>query len=211
MKTKPEQILFILSKTYPDAKCALNFKSEWELLVATILSAQCTDDRVNQVTKELFSTFPTIKQYQEVDLSMLEKIIRSTGFYKQKSKYIKAAANKIIEDFAGIVPNNMDQLLQIPGVARKTANVVLSIGFGINQGVVVDTHVRRLSMRLGLTDFDDPIRIEKDLMSKYLDKDWERISTLLIHHGRKLCKARNPKCDLCPLQNICPSTQVLIN
>lgn len=209
--TKTVQIINILTKTYPEAKCALNYKSEWQLLVATILSAQCTDARVNKVTQALFQTLPLLEDYLTVDLTILEEIVRPTGFYKQKSKYLKAAAIKIIEDYDGVVPNNMEQLLQIPGVARKTANVVLSIGFGINQGVVVDTHVRRLSQRLGLTTFSDPIKIEKDLMVKYSKKDWERISTLLIHHGRKICKAKNPRCKECPLKEICPSAQIPVN
>lgn len=198
-------ILEILKTNYTNAKCALNFQSSWQLLVATILSAQCTDERVNIVTKELFLQYPDMDSYLVMDLSLLERLIRSTGFYRQKSKYIKSAALKIHEDFNDEVPNKMEQLLQIPGVARKTANVVLSVYFNINEGIAVDTHVRRLSQRLGLTRHNDPVKIEKDLMNMFEKDDWERVSTLLIHHGRKICKAKRPLCDICPLGKLCPS------
>lgn len=198
-------ILEILSQTYPSAMCALIHQDPWQLLVATILSAQCTDERVNKVTPTLFMRYKTVSDFARANLGDLEDLVRSTGFFRQKAKYIKAAAIKISESHSGQVPSSMEELLQIPGVARKTANVVLSTAFNVNEGVVVDTHVKRLSQRLGLTEFSDPIRIERDLMNIYKGTNRERISTLLIHHGRKICKARKPLCQQCPLAKLCPS------
>jgi endonuclease-3 len=200
-----EQVLKILNETYPLAKCALLHQDPWQLLVATILSAQCTDERVNKVTPALFMRYKDVSEFAKADLSDLEEMIRSTGFFRQKAKYIKAAALKISEEYKSKVPHSMDELLQIPGVARKTANVVLANAFNINEGVVVDTHVKRLAQRLGLTQFGDPVRIERDLMKLYSGNARERISTLLIQHGRNICKARKPLCDQCPLVKICPN------
>jgi len=198
-------ILNILAQTYPDAQCELEFKNPWQLLVATILSAQCTDVRVNQVTKILFAKYPNPEDYLELDLDELKQLIRSTGFYNNKARNIKAAAVKVCTEFKGKVPRSMKALITIPGAARKTANVVLSVAFGINEGIAVDTHVTRLSQRLGLSTQTEPVKIELDLMKLYRQQDWERISTLLIHHGRRICKARKPACAECPLNKICPS------
>ncbi len=194
--------------TYPDIKCALNFQTPWQLLVATILSAQCTDERVNKVTVELFDKYPNVEDYLDIELSELEKLIFSTGFYKNKARFIKAASMKIVESFKGEVPSTMADLIKIPGVARKTANVVLSEGFNINEGIAVDTHVIRLSNRLGLTRQSDPKKIEIDLMKLYEKKDWHDITHCLITHGRKVCTARNPKCATCELNKICPSSRI---
>ncbi|HOY46741.1 MAG TPA: endonuclease III [Candidatus Dojkabacteria bacterium] len=203
-----DQILKILLDTYPSAKCALIHQDPWQLLVATILSAQCTDERVNKVTPPLFMRYRSVSDFAKADLTDLEQMIRPTGFFRQKAKYIKAAAIKITEIYSGQIPTTMEELLQIPGVARKTANVVLSTAFNVNEGVVVDTHVKRLSQRLGLSEYSDPIRIERDLMNLYKGNNRERISTLLIHHGRKICKARKPLCEQCPLAKICPSVNL---
>lgn len=197
-----------LMATYPDIKCALNFQTPWQLLVATILSAQCTDERVNKVTVELFDKYPNVEDYLDIELSELEKLIFSTGFYKNKARFIKAASMKIVESFKGEVPSTMADLIKIPGVARKTANVVLSEGFNINEGIAVDTHVIRLSNRLGLTRQSDPKKIEIDLMKLYEKKDWHDITHCLITHGRKVCTARNPKCATCELNKICPSSRI---
>lgn len=190
---------------YPFAQCALVHNNAWELLVATILSAQCTDKRVNMVTPELFGKFPTPEAMAKADISEIKTIIRSTGFYNNKAKNILGAAKMITEKYHGEVPSSMEELLMIPGVARKTANVVLSIWFKINQGVVVDTHVGRLSRRLALTQETNPEKIEADLQKLYKRKDWERIATLLIYHGRNVCFARKPNCSGCKLNKICPA------
>ena len=191
-----QEILKRLKKEYPNAQCALTHKSAWELLVATILSAQCTDERVNKVTPELFAKYPTVEDVNNMDIESLKKIIRSTGFYNNKAKNIKGAAKVVVEKYAGKIPDNMEALLTLPGVARKTANVVLSVWFHKNEGVVVDTHVKRLSQRYGLTKEKTPEKIEKDLMKLYPQEEWERISTLLIHHGRAVATARNPQDDI---------------
>lgn len=191
-----QEILKRLKKEYPKAQCALIHKSAWELLVATILSAQCTDERVNKVTPELFAKYPTVEDVNNMDIESLKKIIRSTGFYNNKAKNIKGAAKVVVEKYAGKIPDNMEALLTLPGVARKTANVVLSVWFHKNEGVVVDTHVKRLSQRYGLTKEKTPEKIEKDLMKLYPQEEWERISTLLIHHGRAVATARNPQDDI---------------
>lgn len=176
-----------------------------QLLVATILSAQCTDERVNQVTPALFNKFPDAPSFANADLAELENLVRSTGFYRNKAKNIKAACQMIVNEFGGVVPKRMEQLLQLPGVARKTANVVLAHAYGINAGVTVDTHVKRLSNRLGLTEHTDPIRIERDLMRLLPQPDWENWSIRLIYHGRAICKARSPACEACHLAELCPS------
>lgn len=196
-----------LSKMYPNAKCALNFSNAWELLVATILSAQCTDKRVNMVTPILFKELPTIESFSKVNIPQLEQLIRSTGFFRNKAKNIKNAAKMIIEQFNSTVPDNMDDLVKIPGIARKSANVILFVWYGKNEGVIVDTHVKRISNRLGLTKETDPVKIEKDLMKLFKKDDWGMLSYYFVDHGRALCKAPTPKCTECKLNDICPSSK----
>lgn len=208
LKQRALEILIRLQRLYPHATCSLHHSTPLQLLVATILSAQCTDERVNRVTPVLFSRFPDARSLANADLTELENLVRSTGFYRHKAKNIQAACRMIITDFNGEVPQQMEQLLQLPGVARKTANVVLAHAFGINAGVTVDTHVKRLSQRLGLTKHTDPIRIERDLMQLVPQPDWENWSIRLIYHGRAVCKARNPACQACQLADICPSAIV---
>lgn len=199
------EILLRLKRLYPDATCTLTYKTPVQLLVATILSAQCTDERVNKVTPALFKEFPDAAKLGNADIEELENLVRSTGFYRNKAKNIKAACQMIVDKFNSQVPNSMEQLLQLPGVARKTANVVLAHAYGINMGVTVDTHVKRLSQRLGLTEHTDPIKIERDLMRLIPQPDWENWSIRLIYHGRAVCAARNPACDKCILADLCPS------
>jgi endonuclease-3 len=205
----PERIGAILdglAKAYPNAECALVHRNPWELLVATILSAQCTDVRVNMVTPELFRKFPTPKAMAEASLPAIEEEIRSTGFYRNKAKSISGAAKKIISDFGGKVPRKMDELLTVPGAARKTANVVLGVAYGIAEGIVVDTHVLRLSRRLHLTQNTEPKKVEQDLV-KIIPKDhWIAFSHELIHHGRQVCIARKPKCAECSIEKLCNSS-----
>jgi endonuclease-3 len=204
----PERIAEILQRleaAYPKAECALYHKNAWELLVATILSAQCTDARVNMVTPELFRKFPTATAMAEASLPAIEEEIRSTGFYHNKAKSISGAAKKIVGEFGGKVPQTMAELLTVPGAARKTANVVLGVAYNVAEGVVVDTHVLRLSNRLGLTRETDPKKVEKDLM-KIIPKDhWIQFSHELIHHGRQVCIARKPRCVDCTLETLCHS------
>lgn len=202
------EILVRLKRLYPDATCTLNYQTPVQLLVATILSAQCTDERVNQVTPALFARFPDAPALANADLEELETLVRSTGFYRNKARNIRAACQMIVDRFDGQVPKLMEDLLQLPGVARKTANVVLAHGYGINMGVTVDTHVKRLSQRLGLTDKTDPLRIEQELMHLLPQPDWENWSIRLIYHGRAVCTARNPACDRCELADLCPSAHV---
>jgi len=197
------EILKRLDKRYPNVTCALHHNSAWELLVATILSAQCTDVRVNMVTPVLFEKYPTPEHFAALQPEDLEDDIRSTGFFRNKSKSLVGAARKVISDFGGDVPRNMDELLTIPGVARKTANVVLGTWYNIADGVVVDTHVQRISRRLELTKNEDPRKIEQDLMKVIPRDHWIAFSHQIIHHGRALCIARRPKCAECPLENIC--------
>ena len=204
--TTPERVSDILTRLdqlYPDVTCALTHKSSWELLVATILSAQSTDVRVNMVTPELFKKYPTVQDLARLEPQQLEPDIRSTGFFRNKSKSVVGAAKKIVSDFGGQVPENMAELLTLPGVARKTANVVLGTWFKTADGVVVDTHVHRISRRLELTKNDDPKKIEEDLMRIIPKEKWILFSHQVIWHGRKLCFARSPKCADCPLENIC--------
>ncbi|MGA9767393.1 MAG: endonuclease III [Blastocatellia bacterium] len=203
---RTRKIIAQLRKEYPDARCSLNYANPLELLVATILSAQCTDERVNIVTADLFRKYRTAQDYTKVDQSELEQDIRSTGFYRNKAKAIQGAAKIISEQYDGRVPDNMEKLLVLPGVARKTANVVLGNAFGISSGVVVDTHVGRLSGRLGLTTHEQPEKIERDLMELVPKKDWVDFSHLLIYHGRKVCKARTPLCAECVIEKLCPSS-----
>ena len=204
----PERIAAILKaldEAYPDAVCALTHRSPWELLVATILSAQCTDVRVNMVTPELFKRFPTPAAMAKAELPELIEIIRTTGFFNNKAKSIKGAAQKITEQFGGKVPETLAELITVPGAARKTANVVLGVSYGKAEGVVVDTHVFRIAHRLDLTKSDTAEKVEQDLM-RILPKDhWIRFSHQVIHHGRQVCIARNPKCDKCNLEQLCHS------
>ncbi|MBR8833637.1 MAG: endonuclease III [Stigonema ocellatum SAG 48.90 = DSM 106950] len=204
-KQRALEILVRLKRLYPDATCSLNYSTSVQLLVATILSAQCTDERVNLVTPALFSRFPDAASLANADLVELETLVRSTGFYRNKAKNIKSACQMIVTEFSGEVPHVMEQLLQLPGVARKTANVVLAHAYGINAGVTVDTHVKRLSQRLDLTEHSDPIRIERDLMLLLPQPEWENWSIRLIYHGRAICKARSPLCVACQLSDLCPS------
>ena len=204
--TSPERIAEILKRLdqlYPDVTCALTHKDPWELLVATILSAQSTDVRVNMVTPEIFKKYPTVQDFAKLEPEQLEPDIRSTGFFRNKSKSVVGAARKIVNDFGGKVPENMDDLLTLPGVARKTANVVLGTRFKKSEGVVVDTHVHRISRRLELTKNEDPKKIEEDLMRVIPREKWILFSHQIIWHGRKLCFARTPKCIDCRLENIC--------
>ena len=203
---RAEQILDWLKKEYPDAHCALNHTNPLELLVATILSAQCTDERVNVVTETLFRKYRRPEDYLAVEQSELEQDIHSTGFFRNKAKSIRGACEMILSEHGGEVPQTMEELLPLPGVARKTANVVLGNSFGIASGVVVDTHVSRVSQRLALTAEALPEKIERDLIEQIPQDDWILFSHLLIAHGRKICQARKPKCAECGLNEICPSS-----
>jgi len=200
-----DKILTLLKKEYPHAKVALNFSNPLEILVATVLSAQCTDERVNIVTKSLFKKYKKIQDYAKADLKSFEQEIRSTGFYHNKAKNIISAAQKMAKNFDAKVPDSMDKLMELPGVARKTANIVLLNGFGKVEGIAVDTHVRRVSQRLGLTKNENPDKIEQDLMKQLDREEWGKFSYLLIDHGRKICDAKKPKCLECILQKLCPS------
>jgi len=201
-----DRILGHLDALYPNVECALTHRNAWELLVATILSAQCTDVRVNLVTPGLFAKYPTIEDLAHANLEELGQDVRSTGFYNNKSKNIQGAARVILQDFGGEVPRTMDELLTVPGAARKTANVVLGSGFCIASGVVVDTHMVRLSRRLDLTKETDPVKIERDLVKIIPQDRWIAFSHQMIHHGRSLCPARKPKCQECPISPDCYAT-----
>mgnify|MGYP006267136153 CR=1 FL=1 len=204
-KTRVLQIIELLEKEHPDAKIALNYTNPLELLVATILSAQCTDRRVNIVTKNLFKKYRRAEDYANADLKELEEDIRPTGFYRNKARNIKKCCQILVEKFNSQVPKTMEEMLELPGVARKTANIVLSNAYGVIEGIAVDTHVRRLAVRLGLTEQEDPNKIESDLM-KIVPKDkWMKFTDLLIFHGRTICVARKPKCGVCALNKLCPS------
>jgi endonuclease III len=200
-----QRILKGLDSAYPNAQCSLKHSNPLELLVATILSAQCTDERVNIVTRDLFRKYRTPRDYVEAPREILENDIRSTGFYHNKTKSIQGAGRMILEKFGGSVPDTMEELLQLPGVARKTANVVLGVAFGKAEGIVVDTHVFRVSRRLELTDADTPEHIEQDLMQSIVRSRWISFSHQVILHGRNTCKARNPLCLVCPVENVCRS------
>lgn len=197
-----------LTGLYPDAHCELDYKNPFQLLIATILSAQCTDVRVNMVTPELFKRYSTPEKLGRAKQEDVEKVIHSTGFYRNKAKSLIASSNDIATTFSGKVPDSMDDLLSLRGVARKTANVLLGNAYGINEGVVVDTHVNRLANRMGLTGHQNPVKIERDLMQLFPRKNWTLLSHLLIWHGRRHCKARNPDCQNCPLQKQCPKVNV---
>jgi endonuclease-3 len=204
----PERIAAILKaldEAYPDAVCALDHRTPWELLVATILSAQCTDVRVNMVTPELFRRFPTPAAMSKASLPELEELIRTTGFFRNKAKSIQGAAKKISDEFGGKVPDTLAELITVPGAARKTANVVLGVSYGKAEGVVVDTHVFRIARRLDLTKSDTAEKVEQDLMRVLPQDRWISFSHQVIHHGRQVCIARNPKCDKCNLEPLCKS------
>ncbi|MEB3267735.1 MAG: endonuclease III [Leptolyngbya sp.] len=207
-KQRALEVLTRLKRLYPDATCSLDYETPVQLLVATILSAQCTDERVNKVTPALFARFPTAEAMATAPPEALEALVKSTGFYRNKAKNIRAACEKIVAEFDGAVPQRMEDLISLPGVARKTANVVMAHAFGINAGVTVDTHVKRLSNRLGFTQHDNPVKIERDLMKLLPQADWENWSIRLIYHGRAVCMARNPACDRCELADLCPAAQL---
>ena len=200
-----KQIIQILEKEYPEAKTSLHYHNALEILVATILSAQCTDKRVNIVTKSLFKKYQTAQDYANAEITELEQDIRSTGFYRNKAKNIKKSSWMIVEKYDGKVPNTMEELIKLPGVARKTANIVLSNAYGKNVGIAVDTHVGRISKRLGLTQNKNPDKIERDLMQIVPKEYWKRLTNLIIFHGRKVCTARKAKCNICILNQLCPS------
>lgn len=204
-KQRALEVLLRLKQLYPEATCSLDYETPVQLLVATILSAQCTDERVNQVTPALFQQYPDAQAIASIPIETLEQLIRSTGFYRNKARNIQGTCHRITTEFDGAVPQQMDQLLTLPGVARKTANVVLAHAYGINAGVTVDTHVKRLSYRLGLTAETDPVKVERDLMQLLPQPDWENWSIRLIYHGRAVCNARKPECDRCELSDLCPS------
>lgn len=209
--TRKERALVIVRKLkryYPDAHCALVHSNPLELLVATILSAQCTDERVNIVTKELFKRFRSAKDYAKADLGKIEHEIRSINFFRNKAKALKGTGLKLVEEYHGEVPKELDQLIGLPGVGRKTANVVLGNAFGIAHGIVVDTHVKRVAYRLGLTTAKTPEKVEVDLLGLIPKEDWILISHLFIFHGRQICKARRPLCEKCPLEGECPKKGV---
>lgn len=208
-KQRAQEILLRLKRLYPDATCSLDYQTPVQLLVATILSAQCTDERVNMVTPALFSRFPDAPAMASADPAELEMLVKSTGFYRNKAKNIQGACRRIVTEYGGDVPQRMEELLTLPGVARKTANVVLAHAFGINAGVTVDTHVKRLTNRFGLTKESDPVKIERDLMKLIPQPDWENWSIRVIYHGRAVCSARNPACDRCALADLCPSVDLV--
>ena len=199
------EIIRRLRIAHPDAHCELIHEDPWQLLVATILSAQCTDERVNKVTPILFERFPTPRAMADADRAEIEAIVRPTGFYRNKARFIHEAAQRIAYDYDGDIPPDMQHLLELPGVARKTANVVLGVGFNIADGIVVDTHVKRIAKRLGLTQHTDPKKVEQDLMKLVPREDWIDFSHLMIFHGRRVCKARKPDCANCILNDLCPS------
>lgn len=208
LKLHALEILARLKREYPDAHCELDFETPLQLLIATILSAQCTDKRVNMVTPELFTTFPDARALAGAEPLKLESMIQSTGFFRNKTKSLLGMSNALMERHNGKVPSTMDELVKLPGVGRKTANVVLGNAFNLNIGVVVDTHVGRLSIRLGLTDQTDPVKVEEALMPLFPQEDWTLISHLLIFHGRRVCIARAPRCESCVLADVCPSARV---
>jgi endonuclease-3 len=208
LKERAREIIKLLKRAHPDAHCALNHSNAFELLIATILSAQCTDERVNIVTADLFRKYRRPEDYLKVPAVELQQDVRTTGFFRNKTKSIQGACKMLVEEFGSEVPRTMDELLRLPGVARKTANVVLGVAYGIAAGVVVDTHVSRLSQRLRLTKHKDAGKIEEDLMELVPRKDWIIFSHLLIFHGRRVCKARRPLCEECVVEKLCPSSML---
>lgn len=208
LKSRVREIINLLEKVHPDAELALKWSSPLELLIATVLSAQTTDERVNRVTESLFRRYRTAEDYANTDLEELEHYVKSLTFYRAKARNIKETCRIIVEEYNGEVPRTMNDLLRLPGVARKTANVVLSNAYGIMEGIIVDTHVKRLSKKLGLTGEEDPEKIEKDLMEIVPKDKWLRFADLLIFHGRRICTAKDPKCSECVLNEICPSSLI---
>jgi len=202
------EILRRLREAYPDAQCALRHSNPLELLVATMLSAQCTDERVNQVTEKLFQKYRTAEDYAMANPEELEQDIRPTGYYRSKARRLQEAARVLVERYNGRVPDTMEELLELPGVARKTANMVLGVAFNRAEGIVVDTHVKRVAQRLGLTKEQDPLKIEQDLMAIVPREQWIDFSHQMIWHGRRICKARSPDCPSCPLNDLCPSAEM---
>jgi len=202
------EVFVRLRKAHPDAHCELDHANALQLLIATILSAQCTDKRVNMVTPMVFRTFPTAQSLADADPARLEQMIKSTGFFRNKTKSLIALGKALVERHDGKVPDTMESLVMLPGVGRKTANVILGNAFRKNEGVVVDTHVGRLSARLGLTKQSDPVKIEQELMPLFPREDWAMLAHVLIFHGRRVCDARAPKCDMCTLNEICPSSTI---
>jgi endonuclease-3 len=207
-KKKVSEVIKRLKNEYPEPKTALKFKTPFDLLVATILSAQTTDVHVNRVTEGLFKKYKSIKDYADAPVAAFQKDISSINFYRNKAKSIQASARMIIEKFNSRVPNTMDELISLPGVARKTANIILSNAYGINEGIAVDTHVKRLANRLGLTRYEDPVKIERDLMAITPKGEWGNLAHLLILHGRKICQAKKPNHNECILYDICPSRDI---
>ncbi|MFA4983511.1 MAG: endonuclease III [Candidatus Micrarchaeia archaeon] len=203
-KKRAQKIIAALKKAYPGAKCSLDYKNPLQLLVATILSAQCTDARVNRTTPALFAKYRTARDFANASLPELEKYVRATGFYRNKAKNIRGACRLIAEKHDGKVPKTMEGMLELPGVARKTANIVLGNAYGVIEGVPVDTHAIRISKLWGMTKHSDPKKIEKELMVVVPRKDWLRISDLFVHHGRAVCIARRPRCSMCPVSKLCP-------
>lgn len=201
---KPQEILKKLYKTWPNAYCELTHRNSYELLIATILSAQCTDERVNKVTPELFRNFGTPEKMAAAPVEKIEALIRTTGFFKNKAKNIKSCCRDICDKHGGEVPSDLNSLVALAGVGRKTANVVLGVAFNIPNGIVVDTHVGRLSQRMGLSKNKTPEKIEQDLLAIVPQKNWIQLSHQMIFHGRQICKARTPQCEICPLEPICP-------
>ncbi len=208
LRTRAQKIVRSLKRSYPDAFCALEHHNSYQLLVATILSAQCTDARVNMVTPELFRRFPDTASLARAEPAELESLIRSTGFFRAKARNLLAMAGQVVATHDGTIPDDLDALTALPGVGRKTANVVLGTAFGIASGVVVDTHVKRIARRLGLTEGRTPEQIERDLMELIPRKEWVDFSHRLIHHGRKVCLARSPRCEGCALESLCPKIGV---
>lgn len=206
-RARVRELLARLAAAYPDARCSLTYTTPLELLVATVLSAQCTDARVNLVTKSLFTKYRSARDYAAAPVGELEEDIRSTGFYRNKAKALRACCAALVQRHAGEVPSEMGALVELPGIGRKTANVILGNAFNLAEGIVVDTHVRRVAKRLGLTASDDPEKIEQNLVTLVPRKDWIAIGHLVIGHGRKICQARAPKCPVCPLCDLCPAAQ----
>ena len=203
---KTEEILARLRDEYPEADTTLDYETPYQLLVATVLSAQCTDERVNSVTPELFDEYPTPESMAEAEQESVEGLVRSTGFYSRKARHLREGARTLVEGFDGEVPRNVDDLTRVEGVGRKTANVVVSNDFGTHEGIAVDTHVQRLAQRLGIVDTDDRDEIESVLQEKVPRQDWGLVSHLLIFHGRAVCSARSPDCEACVLEDLCPSS-----
>jgi endonuclease III len=209
LRIKP--VIRLLRKHYPRARTALEFGNPLEILIATILAAQCTDERVNKITPGLFQKYPTAGAFAGADRAELEQEIRSAGFFRNKAKAIIGSARRIVDEYGGTVPDSMNALVTLPGVARKTANIVLSAGYGKAEGIAVDTHAGRLSRRLGLSRHEDPVKVERDLLARVPREDWLDFNFLLVEHGRALCQARKPKCPECFLRRLCPSAEVFIS